>query len=150
MTKFLSITEAMKKASGKVNIRGWVYRERGSSKLKFIVLRDAETTIQCVIEKAKLGDEKFKIADKLQVETSMEVTGEIKEDKRAPTGYEISVTDFNIIGDSDKYPITKDQSPEFLLDKRHLWIRSKKMSTILRIRSTYTFAREEFFQKKNF
>ncbi len=150
MTKFLSITEAMKKASGKVNIRGWVYRERGSSKLKFIVLRDAETTIQCVIEKAKLGDEKFKIADKLQVETSMEVTGEIKEDKRAPTGYEISVTDFNIIGDSDKYPITKDQSPEFLLDKRHLWIRSKKMSTILRIRSTYTFAREEFFQKNNF
>jgi asparaginyl-tRNA synthetase len=148
--KFLSITEAMKKASGKVNIRGWVYRERGSSKLKFIVLRDAETTIQCVIEKAKLGDEKFKIADKLQVETSMEVTGEIKEDKRAPTGYEISVTDFNIIGGSDKYPITKDQSPEFLLDKRHLWLRSKKMSTILRIRSTYTFAREEFFQNNNF
>ncbi len=148
--KYLSIKEAMKKGSGKVSIRGWVYRERGSSKLKFIVLRDAESTIQCVIEKSKLGEEKFKIADKLQVEASMTITGEIKKDERAPTGYEINVEDFKVIGECDKFPITKDQSTEFLLDKRHLWLRSKKMSTILRIRSTYLFAREEFFQKKGF
>ena len=128
--KYLSIKEAMKKGSGKVSIRGWVYRERGSSKLKFIVLRDAESTIQCVIEKSKLGEEKFKIADKLQVEASMTITGEIKKDERAPTGYEINVEDFKVIGECDKFPITKDQSTEFLLDKRHLWLRSKKMSLV--------------------
>ena len=133
--KYISIKEAMKKGKGEVSVRGWVHRERGSSKLKFLVLRDSSDIIQCVIEKDKLG-EKFEIADKIQVETSIKITGTIKEDKRAPTGYEISVKDFEIVGDSDKFPITKDQSTEFLAEKRHLWLRSRKMQAVFKIRST--------------
>lgn len=150
MSKFISIKEAMNKGEGKVAIRGWVHRERGSNNFKFVVLRDGENIIQCIIKKEKFNAEKFKEADKIQVETSMEIEGVIKEDKRAPTGFEIDVDSFDVVGWSTNYPITKDQSPEFLLDNRHLWLRSRKMNAVLRIRSTYLFAREEFFQKKGF
>lgn len=148
--KFRSIKEAMGQGKGDVSIRGWVYRERGSSKLKFIILRDSTDIIQCVIEKAKLGDKLFDIADKVQVETSMEVHGTIKADKRAPTGFEIAVTDFNVIGESHQFPITKDQSVEFLADNRHLWLRSRKMTAILKIRSTVFGAIHEYFRKNEF
>jgi asparaginyl-tRNA synthetase len=148
--KFLQIQEAMDQGMGKVAIRGWIYRERGSSKLKFIVLRDSTNIIQCVIEKEIVGEEKFQTIKKTQVETSMYIFGEIKKDERAPTGYEIHVSDFKIIGESDTFPITRDQSPEFLLDNRHLWLRSRRMTAILKIRSTYVQAREEFFKNKGF
>ncbi|MBW2982379.1 asparagine--tRNA ligase [Candidatus Woesearchaeota archaeon] len=148
--KYLSIQEAMDKGKGEVNIRGWVYRERGSSKIKFIVLRDSTNIIQCVIAKQDVGEKKFAIADKVQVETSMTLTGEIKKDDRAPTGYEILVKDFEVIGESDKYPITKDQSVEFLADKRHLWLRSRKMTAVMKVRSTVFGAIDEYFKKEGF
>ncbi len=150
MKKYISIQEAMDKGKGEVSIRGWVYRERGSSKIKFIVLRDATNIIQCVIVKQDIGDKKFKIADKVQIEASMTLTGEIKKDDRAPTGYEILVKDFEVIGESDKYPITKDQSIEFLADKRHLWLRSRKMTAVMKIRSTIFGAIDEYFKKEGF
>ncbi len=140
----------MKKGSGKVSIRGWVYRERGSNKLKFIVLRDSSGIIQCVIEKGKVGEKKFSVVDKIQIEASMKISGAIKKDKRAPTGYEISVDSFEVVGESDTFPISKDQSREFLDDNRHLWLRSRKMTAIMKIRSVYCFAREEFFQNNGF
>ena len=147
--KFISINEAIKKGKGNVKIRGWVYRERGSSQLKFIVLRDESNIIQCVIKREELG-EKFDLADKLQIEASLEIDGEIYEDKRAPTGFEVLVKNFNIVGESDQFPIQKDQSPEFLLDKRHLWLRSRKMTSMLKIRSTVFSAIHEYFRNHNF
>ena len=150
MAKFLSIQEAMNKGKGKVSVRGWVWRERGSSKFKFIVLRDASDVIQCVINCKSVGDELFTIADKIEVETSMEITGDIKADKRAPTGYEIQVKDFKVIGDSHEFPITKDQSIEFLADNRHLWLRSRKMSAVLKVRSTVFGAIHEYFRLNGF
>ena len=148
--KYLSIKEAMKQEQGEVRIRGWVHRERGSNKLKFIVLRDSTDIIQCVIERETAGDEKFEEAKKIQVETSMQITGTIKKDDRAPSGYEISVKEFEVIGASDTFPITKDQSPEFLADVRHLAIRSRRMQAILKIRSKYVQARDEYFAKEKF
>ncbi len=153
MPEFLSIQNAMDKgrvATQDVSIRGWVYRERGSSKLKFIILRDVSNTIQCVLEKNSLGEEKFRQADGIQIETSMEIHGEIHEDKRAPTGFEIHVKDFNVVGKSDTYPISKDQSPEFLLDQRHLWIRSRRLTAILKIRSTVAGAIHKFFRERGY
>jgi asparaginyl-tRNA synthetase len=150
MTKFISIKDAEKKATGPVKIRGWVHRERGSSKIKFIVLRDSSDIMQCVIEKEIVGEEKFKIADRIQIEASMEIEGEIHEDKRAPTGFEVKVKDFKVIGWSDKFPITKDQSIEFLADNRHLWLRSRKMIAIMKIRHTIIGAIDEFFRKEGF
>lgn len=150
MAEFKSIQEAMSQGSGVVSLHGWIHRERGSNKLKFIVLRDSTNIIQCVIEKQIVGDEKFAVADKLQVEASLEIFGTIKEDKRAPTGYEIAVKDFNVVGFCDTFPITKDQSQEFLLDTRHLWIRSRKMQAILKIRNTVMQAFRNYYLKNNF
>lgn len=146
---FVSIQEAMNKG-GDIAIRGWIHRERGSNKLKFIVLRDSTNIIQCVVKKESLSEEQWELVDSLQVETSMEIQGKIKKDDRAPTGYEVAVKKFKVIGLSDTFPITKDQSPEFLLDKRHLWIRSRRMTAIMKIRSSYIQAREEFFKKEGF
>ncbi len=146
---FISIQEAMQQSSGDVSIRGWVHRERGSNKLKFIILRDSTNVIQCVLEKKNFED-KWDDIDRLQTEASMEIIGEIKEDKRAPSGYEIQVSSFKIIGESDQFPITKDQSIEFLADNRHLWLRSRKMSAILKIRSTIFGAIHEYFRSQKF
>jgi asparaginyl-tRNA synthetase len=147
---FVSIQEAIKKGSGFVSIRGWVYRERGNSQLKFIVLRDSSNILQCVIKKEVVGEKNFAVADKIQIEYSLELEGEIKEDKRAPTGYELQVRNFKIIGESDKYPIAKNQSVEFLADNRHLWLRSRKMTAVLKIRSTVFGAIHNYFRKNDF
>ena len=149
-SEYVSIKEAMKIGEGKVSIRGWVYRERGSKKLKFIVLRDSTDIIQCVIEKEKVGEELFEVVSKVQVEASMEIHGTIKKDDRAPSGYEIAVDEFKVVGESDTFPITKDQSPEFLAEKRHLWLRSRKMIAIMKIRSTVFGAIDEYFKGEGF
>src|SRR3989338_5073549 len=147
--KYLSIQEAINKSKGLVLVRGWIHRERGSNKLKFIVLRDSSSTIQCVFERSNFEKE-WDAIDHLQVECSITVTGEIKEDKRPPTGYEIQVKKFELIGKSENYPITKDQSVEFLADNRHLWLRSLKMQAVLKIRSTIFGAIHEYFRQEGF
>ncbi len=147
--QFISISEAMKKGKGKVAVRGWIYRERGSNELKFLVIRDASDIIQVVLKKENFKKQWGDI-DKLQVEASVEIVGEIKEDKRAPTGYEISAEKINIVGLSDSFPINKDLNEELLGDRRHLWLRSRKMNAILKIRSTITGALHEFFRSKGF
>jgi asparaginyl-tRNA synthetase len=161
--KFISIEEAMKRASQarsassksqskgnvKVAVRGWVHRERGSNEVKFLVIRDASDIIQCVLKKDKFKKQ-WNDIDKLQVEASVEIIGEIKEDKRAPTGYEISADKIKIIGLSDSFPINKDLNEELLGDRRHLWLRSRKMNAILKIRSTVTGALHEYFRSKGF
>jgi asparaginyl-tRNA synthetase len=147
--KFLSIQEAMDKGKGEVSIRGWIHRERGSNKMKFVTLRDSSNIIQCILKKDEF-EKRWDEIDHIQVESSITLTGEIKKDGRAPTGFELHVSDFKIIGESENYPITKDFSVEHLADNRHLWLRSRKMTAMLKIRSTYVQAREEFFEKEGF
>ena len=139
----------MKKGKGEAAVRGWVHRERGSNKLKFIVLRDSTNIIQCVIEKEKF-EEQWNDIDKLQIESSLEIIGDIKEDKRAPTGFEIQVKKINIIGLSNEFPINKDLNEELLGDRRHLWLRSRKMTSILKIRDTVLEALREHWRSKGF
>ena len=146
---FTSIEQAMKKARGQVAVRGWVFRERGSNKFKFLILRDVTNTIQCVLPHEKFEKQWGEI-DKIQVETSVEIFGVIKKDSRAPTGYEIQVSKINIIGLSDKFPINKSLNEELLGDRRHLWLRSRKMVSIMKIRSTVTGALHEYFRSKGF
>jgi asparaginyl-tRNA synthetase len=147
---FITIKESMKQESGEVSLRGWVYRIRTSKKLGFIVLRDVTGIIQCVVEKDVVGDELFNLVDDLEIEASIELSGTIKKDDRAPSGYEVAVKTIKLIGSSHEFPIQKDQSPEFLLEVRHLSIRSRRLQAILKIRSGYVQAREEFFQKEGF
>jgi len=147
--KFLSIAEAIKKGSGQVSIRGWIHRERGSNKLKFIVLRDSTNIIQCVLDSKKFKSQWSEI-DKLQIEASLEISGTIKADSRAPTGFEIQASQISIVGLSDSFPINKDLNEDLLGDRRHLWIRSRKMQSILKIRDTVLEAIREHWRSKGF
>jgi len=149
MTKYLTIQQAMTQGTGKVSLHGWVHRERGSNKLKFITLRDSTNLIQCVFERTKF-ESQWSDIDKIQVEAALEITGEIKEDKRAPTGFELQADTIAIVGKSDSFPIAKDQSIEFLADNRHLWLRSRKMTAVLKIRSTVFGAIDEYFKTSGF
>jgi len=148
--KYISISEAMKKGSGKVALHGWVYRERGSNKMKFLVLRDSTNTIQCVLKKEIFSEEVWEQIDKLKIESSVELSGEIKKDPRAPTGYEISVDKFNLVHLAEDYPINKDLNEELLGDRRHLWLRSQKMTAMMKIRSTVFGAIHEYFRGHGF
>lgn len=146
---FISISEAIEKGKGSVAVRGWIYRERGSNEFKFIILRDSSDIIQCVLKKEKFQKQWLDI-DKLQIEASVEIEGIIKKEKRAPTGYEILADKINIIGLSDGFPIQKSLNEELLGDRRHLWLRSRKMSSVLKIRSTLLFALHEYLRKLDF
>ena len=147
--KYTTISEALKAGSTNVNFRGWVYRERKSNKFVFIVLRDESDIIQCVISKDK-HPEVFEEGEKLTIESSVKVSGELKKDDRAPTGYEVSVSDLEIFQISEPFPITEHQSPELLYDNRHLWIRSRKLNAILKIRHTIVGAIHEFFRSNGY
>ncbi len=147
---FISIQEAITQQTGEVQLRGWVYRERGNNKLRFIVLRDHSSHIQCVVEKDVVGEEQFQQAKDLQIEASITLTGTLKADDRAPNGFELVVSSLALVGASHEFPIQKDQSPEHLLDYRHLAIRSRRQTAIFKIRSAYIQARDEFFRNKGF
>lgn len=149
--KSMTIQKAMEQGSGKVTLNGWVYRERGSSKIRFIVLRDSTNIIQCVIEKTAVGEDQFAMATKVQLEASVKIIGTIKADDRAPTGFEVSVEEFDLIGESKDFPINKgDETQEFLSDNRHLALRSRKNTSIMKIRSSIFGAIHEYFRKNDF
>jgi len=131
----------------KVNIRGWVYRKRESKDTIFLIIRDASGVIQCTI---KRKSKTWKDAEKVTIESSVMLQGTVKEDKRAPGSYEISIDRLEIVGLSEVFPIAKDQSEKFLRDVRHLWLRSRKMNTIMKIRSEVLAFVNEFFKKKGF
>ena len=133
-----------------INLRGWIYRTRSSGNIVFMVIRDASGIIQATIKKGNLPDKNFEDAKKALIESSLEITGTLKEDNRAPGGCEIQVTDINIINFAEPFPIVKDKSPEFLLDQRHLWIRSQHLNSILKIRSTVVGAIHKFFREKGY
>ncbi len=147
--KFISVKEAIKKGKGSVAVHGWIYRERGSNKMKFLVLRDSTNIIQCILKRDNF-EKQWDEIDKLKIESSVELEGSIKEDKRAPTGYEISVSKINIIQIAEDYPINKDVNEELLGDRRHLWLRSRKMTASMKIRSTVLFALHECAHKLGF
>ncbi len=149
-TKYISIKDAMKQGQGLVNLRGWCYRARGSNALRFLVLRDSTEIIQCVVEKANVSENTWNDAQKTDIEASIELIGEIVEDKRAPTGFEVKVKELKLIGESVGWPIQKDQSTELLADMKHLWLRSRYMTAIMKIRSTVFGAIDEYFRKEGF
>ena len=149
-TQFISIQEALDTGEGKVALRGWVYRERGNKKLRFIVLRDSTNIIQCVLKQENFDENIWETIQKLQIEASIELTGTLGKDERAPTGYELQVDSFTLVGESHEFPIQKDVSKEHLANNRHLWLRSRKMTAILKIRSTVFGAIDEFFKGEGF
>jgi asparaginyl-tRNA synthetase len=133
-----------------VEIRGWIYRTRSSGKIVFAIIRDHTGVVQTTVIKGEIDDSHFEDAQKALVESSVIATGKVREDKRAPGGYEIQAKDFKVIGFAEPFPITKDQSEEFLRDNRHLWLRSRKITAMMKIRSTVTGAIHKFFRDKGY
>ncbi len=134
-----------------VTIKGWLSNRRSSGKIHFLILRDGSGFIQGVMSKAAVGDEMFKAADHLSQETSVIVTGTARADTRAPSGYEIDVQHLEVVGESHDFPITpKEHGVDYLLDRRHLWIRSERQTAILRIRHEVINAVRDFFNARGF
>jgi asparaginyl-tRNA synthetase len=134
-----------------VTVRGWLYNRRSSGKVHFLLVRDGTGICQCVASLADLGAEAFAQADHLGQETSIEVTGVVREDKRAPGGRELTVRSFRTIAPAVDYPITpKEHGVAFLLDLRHLWVRSARQHAILRVRSEVEAACRDFFHERGF
>ncbi len=135
-----------------VTIKGWLYNKRSSGKIHFLQIRDGTGFIQGVMEKADVKEEEFKQAKKLRLEASIIVTGVVREDPRAPTGYELSVKSLKVVQNpQEEYPIgKKEHGIDFLLDHRHLWLRSKKQHAILRIRDGIVWAIRKFFKERKF
>jgi asparaginyl-tRNA synthetase len=134
-----------------VTVRGWVYNKRSSGKIQFILVRDGTGTVQCVVLKNQVPAEVFALADTLTQESALKVTGQVRADRRAPGGYEITVTDVKLVHLAAEYPITpKEHGVEFLMDHRHLWLRSNRQHAILRIRSEVIKACRDFFDERGF
>src|SRR5213596_3343161 len=134
-----------------VTLKGWLHNRRSSGKIHFLIVRDGTGFIQAVMSKAAVGDETFKAADHLSQESSIVVTGTARADKRAPSGYEIDVRHIEIVGESHDYPITpKEHGVDYLLDRRHLWIRTERQQAILRIRHEIINAVRDFFNGRGF
>ena len=134
-----------------VTLRGWVYNIRSKGKLHFIILRDGSGICQCVVFKDNVSEEVFESAKSLTQESSLTVSGIVKKDDRAPGGFEIDVKDITIIQITQDYPITpKEHGDSFLIEHRHLWLRSSKQYAIMRIRAAVIKAIRDFFDGNGF
>ncbi len=151
MAKVVQISEISKYAGEEVTLQGWLYNKRSSGKLRFLLVRDGSEIIQCVVFKGSVSEESFNNADIVTQESSVRVMGVVTEDKRSPLGYELQVNTFEIIQLSHDYPITKkEHGTDFLMDHRHLWLRSTRQHAILRIRHEIIRSIREFFDDRGF
>jgi len=134
-----------------VTIKGWLANRRSSGKIHFLQIRDGSGFIQGVMSKAAVGEDVFKQTDHLSQETAIVVQGTARADQRAPGGYEIDVTSLEVVGGAQDYPITpKEHGVDYLMDRRHLWIRSARQQSILRIRHEVIDAVRDYFNNRGF
>jgi asparaginyl-tRNA synthetase len=134
-----------------VRLQGWLHNRRSSGKIHFLTVRDGTGFIQCVLSKAAVGDEAFTRADHLAQESSIVVDGTVRADKRAPGGYEVDVTALSVVAPAEGYPITpKEHGVDYLMDRRHLWIRAPRQQAILRVRHEVIDAVRDFFNERGF
>ncbi|MBM7636432.1 asparagine--tRNA ligase [Streptococcus saliviloxodontae] len=157
--KLVTISQVSQYVDQEVTIGAWVANKSGKGKIAFVQLRDGSAFFQGVafkpnfIEKygEEAGLEKFDTIKRLSQETSVYVTGIVKADERSKFGYELDITDIEVIGESKDYPITpKEHGTDFLMDNRHLWLRSRRQVAIMQIRNAILMASTEFFDKNGF
>ena len=145
------ISEIDRYVGKKVTLSGWLHSRRSSGKIHFLTLRDGTGIIQAIMSKSTVNEDTFSIANHLGQETSLVVEGVVREDTRAPSGYELDVSQLDVVGQSHNYPITpKEHGVDYLLDRRHLWIRSQRQVSILRIRHEVINAIRDFFNNRGF
>ncbi|WP_017186373.1 asparagine--tRNA ligase [Alkalibacillus haloalkaliphilus] len=146
-----TIANVHKHVNETVTIGVWLHNKRSSGKIAFLQLRDGSGFIQGVVAKAAVSEEAFELSKNLTQETSLYVTGKVVEDTRSPLGYELQVSDLEVIQEAVDYPITpKEHGTEFLMDHRHLWLRSTKQHAIMKVRNEIIRSTYEFFNKEGF
>jgi asparaginyl-tRNA synthetase len=134
-----------------VSIKGWLHNRRSSGKIHFLVVRDGTGFLQVVMGKNDVPEETFKAADHLSQESAIVVTGVVREDKRAKGGYELTANALEVVSPAVDYPITpKEHGVDYLLDRRHLWIRAERQTAILRVRHEIIDAVRDFFNSQGF
>ncbi len=147
----INIIDASKHVDEKVKIGVWLTNKRSSGKIAFLQLRDGTAFFQGVVLKKAVDEATFELAKEIRQETSMWITGIIHQDDRSHFGYEIEVETIEVIGESEDYPITpKEHGVDFLMDHRHLWLRSSKPHALMRIRNEVIRATYEFYNKEGF
>jgi asparaginyl-tRNA synthetase len=148
---FVYIKDIAGHEGGEATLRGWVYNKRSSGKIHFILLRDGTGVIQCVAVRSALSPEQFADLDRLTQESSIEIRGRVRKDQRAPGGYEIEVTGFKIYQVADAYPITpKEHGTAFLMENRHLWLRSSRQHAVMKVRHEIIKACRDYFDDRGF
>ncbi len=154
MAEVIQIKDIAQHIGEQVSVRGWVYNKTGKGRLQFILLRDGSGQAQCVAFKKEMAADDFEIARALTRESSVIVTGEVRADERAPGfpgGYEIGMQKLELVQLSQEYPITpKEHGTEFLMNHRHLWVRSNRQWAILRIRATIIKALRDWLDGQGF
>ena len=149
-----TIAEIGKHEGESVTLRGWLYNLRASGKLLFPIFRDGTGTIQGIVPKAAVPEHVFETLKSLTLESSLIITGRVRADSRAPSGFELDVDDVSVtqrIPDETPYPIQlKEAGVDFLMENRHLWIRTPRQSSILRVRATIMRAAAEYFDTNGF
>ena len=134
-----------------ITIRGWLYNKRSSGKLWFLLVRDGTGLIQCVVSKAEVSDDTFHACEEVNQESSLIIKGKISSDRRAPGGYELQVKSVIIHQLAQNYPITpKEHGTAFLMDNRHLWLRSSRQVAILKVRHEIIKACRDFYDSRGF
>ena len=151
MTELISIKDSSKHVDEEVKMHVWLTDKRSSGKIIFLQLRDGTAFFQGVVRKNDVSEEVFEAAKTLRQEASFYITGTVHEDARSHFGYEIQITDLKVVSNNEGYPIgNKEHGVDFLLDHRHLWLRSKKPFAIMQIRNTMFKATVDFFEKEGF
>ncbi|MDU1613542.1 MAG: asparagine--tRNA ligase, partial [Staphylococcus epidermidis] len=146
-----TIKQAKKHLNQEVTIGAWLTNKRSSGKIAFLQLRDGTGFMQGVVVKSEVDEETFQLAKDITQESSLYITGTITEDNRSDLGYEMQVKSIEIVHEAHDYPITpKNHGTEFLMDHRHLWLRSKKQHAVMKIRNEIIRATYEFFNENGF
>jgi len=133
-----------------VQVRGWIYRTRSSGGIVFSVLRDSTGIVQVTVKKGNVPDAEFESATRAGIESSVTIEGTLAEDKRAPGGFEIKASRFHLVGLAEPFPITEYQSTELLLDLRHLWIRSREQTAVMKTKAALLRGAREWFYENGY
>ena len=148
---YIFLKDIKKHLNKTISLKGWVFNYRSSGSIYFLQLRDSTGEIQAIISKKEVNKKTWEACQKISLESSIEIEGKVYSEKRSPSGTEMLVKNLNIIHISEEYPISKKvHGTDFLMDHRHLWIRSKRQAAILKIRDEIIWAIRSFFKEEGF
>lgn len=148
---FVYVRDLAAHEGSEVTVKGWLYNKRGSKGLAFLLVRDGTGVVQCVVSESAVGADTWDAASSATQESAVAVTGAVRKDDRQVGGYEIQASTVQIISLAEEYPITpKEHGIEFLMNNRHLWLRSRRQWAVMRIRNRVIFSMHQFFQEQGF